>query len=126
LACLNLAGLGIDYLRFEVQTRPQTGADARRDHQRPEEIAAPHWPLGLAPPDHWSPLATTAVIAGAIIALALVQNWLRYRAAVSVAHLTQKIVVQLRCDVYDKLQRLSFRFFDQHESGSIINRVTGD
>jgi ATP-binding cassette subfamily B protein len=40
--------------------------------------------------------------------------------------LVQKIVVQLRSDVYDKLQRLSFRFFDANESGSIINRVAGD
>ena len=37
-----------------------------------------------------------------------------------------EIVVQLRAQVYDKLQRLSFRFFDEHASGSIINRVTGD
>ena len=28
--------------------------------------------------------------------------------------------------VYDKLQRLSFRFFDANQSGSIINRVAGD
>jgi ATP-binding cassette subfamily B protein len=34
--------------------------------------------------------------------------------------------VDLRSSVYDKLQRLSFRFFDANESGSIINRVTGD
>ena len=40
--------------------------------------------------------------------------------------LVQQIVVQLRSDVYDKLQRLSFRFFDANDSGSIINRVAGD
>ena len=40
--------------------------------------------------------------------------------------LAQRIVVRLRTEVYDKLQRLSFRFLDTHESGSIINRVTGD
>ncbi len=37
-----------------------------------------------------------------------------------------EIVVDLRAAVYDKLQRLSFRFFDAHASGSIINRVTSD
>jgi ATP-binding cassette subfamily B protein len=37
-----------------------------------------------------------------------------------------RIVVDLRAQVYDKLQRLSFRFFDANASGSIINRVTGD
>jgi hypothetical protein len=43
------------------------------------------------------------------------------------ARLTQgKIVPDLRDRVYDKLQRLSFRFFDVHGSSSIFNRVTGD
>ncbi len=36
------------------------------------------------------------------------------------------IVVRLRSLVYAKLQRLSFRFFDQSESGTLINRVTRD
>ncbi len=33
---------------------------------------------------------------------------------------------ELRTRVFHKLQRLSFRFFDENASGSIINRVTGD
>jgi ATP-binding cassette, subfamily B, bacterial len=37
-----------------------------------------------------------------------------------------KLVPELRTRVFDKLQRLSFRFFDQNASGSIFNRVTGD
>ncbi len=37
-----------------------------------------------------------------------------------------QIVVQLRADVYAKLQQLSFRFYDANASSSIINRVTGD
>ncbi len=36
------------------------------------------------------------------------------------------MLVQLRADVYDKLQRLSFRFFDRGQSSSIINRAAGD
>ncbi|MEM9021300.1 MAG: ABC transporter ATP-binding protein, partial [Planctomycetota bacterium] len=42
------------------------------------------------------------------------------------ALLVRDIVVDLRNQVYDKLQRLSFRFFDRNTSGSLINRVTGD
>ena len=38
----------------------------------------------------------------------------------------QQVVVDLRRSVYDKLQRLSFRFFDANSTGSIITRVTGD
>jgi ATP-binding cassette subfamily B protein len=33
---------------------------------------------------------------------------------------------RLRGEVYDKLQRLSFRFFDANNTSSIITRVTGD
>jgi len=51
---------------------------------------------------------------------------LRYRAAVTTSNLVLRIVVELRTAVYDKLQRLSFRFFDANQSGSIINRVAGD
>ncbi|HWA97407.1 MAG TPA: ABC transporter ATP-binding protein [Pirellulales bacterium] len=110
LGGLGLTGLAIDYIRWTVD---RSGA-------------APRWPLGLAPPDNWSPMAVVASIAAAITAFAAAHAWARYRAAVSVADLTQRIVVQLRCDVYDKLQRLSFRFYDSNESGSIINRVTAD
>jgi ATP-binding cassette subfamily B protein len=107
---LGFTGLGIDYIR------------SRLDPTGPP----PHWLLGLAPPADWQPITVVAAIAGAILAVALAQTWLRYRSAVAVAKLTQDIVVQLRSDVYDKLGRLSFRFFDANESGSIINRVTGD
>ena len=37
-----------------------------------------------------------------------------------------RIVVNLRAQVFAKLQQLSFRFFDTNASGSIINRVTSD
>jgi ATP-binding cassette subfamily B protein len=41
--------------------------------------------------------------------------------------LTQgEIVPELRAQLYAKLQRLSFNFFDVHGSNSIFNRVTGD
>jgi ATP-binding cassette subfamily B protein len=43
------------------------------------------------------------------------------------ARLSQgEIVPALRAQLYAKLQRLSFSFFDQHGSNSIFNRVTGD
>ena len=46
--------------------------------------------------------------------------------AVTLSNLVQQIVIRLRSNVYNKLQRLSFRFFDANQSGSIINRVAGD
>jgi ATP-binding cassette subfamily B protein len=50
----------------------------------------------------------------------------RYASAAASADLSQKILSQLRADVYDKLQRLSFQFFDANQSSSLINRAAGD
>src|SRR5262249_52125275 len=53
--------------------------------------------------------------------------WMTYHYNMVTARLTQgKIVPGLRDQLYAKLQRLSFRFFDVHGSSSIFNRVTGD
>jgi ATP-binding cassette subfamily B protein len=52
---------------------------------------------------------------------------LNYAYAVLVNILVQRhIVVDLRGEVYEKLQRLSFRFYDANTTGSIITRVTSD
>lgn len=110
LATLGLTGLAIDVIRLHFDpsgTRPA-------------------WPLGWQPPSTWTPLAVVGLLAGVIMAVALLHTWLRYVAAVSAGLLMQNIVVTLRTVVYDKIQRLSFRFFDANRSGSIINRVAGD
>jgi len=110
LCGLGITGLGIDFIRHSVDP----------------SVAAPRWPLDIAPPSNWQPLTVVAAIAGSILLLALLQSTLRFHDAMVMGRLVQRIVVQLRSDVYDKLQRLSFRFFDANESGSIINRVAGD
>lgn len=75
----------------------------------------------------WSPHAITALLALGVLALALARSLLNYAYALASAKLLQQqIVVELRARVYEKLQRLSFRFFSTHHSGSLINRVTGD
>jgi ABC-type multidrug transport system fused ATPase/permease subunit len=110
LSQLGLTGLGIDYIRSRLD----------------RSSGPPQWPFGLAPPGDWSPMATIGLIAAVVLSAALVQAHLRYRAAISMSNLVLRIVVDLRTAVYDKLQRLSFRFFDANQSGSIINRVAGD
>ena len=110
LTGLSLTGLGIDVMR----------------HRLTPGSVTPRWPFDLAPPADWGPLAVTALIAGSILAVALVHASLRFVASMSAGRLVQQIVVDLRSQVYDKLQRLSFRFFDENRSGSIINRVAGD
>ena len=110
LAGLSLTGLGIDYIRHKVE---HTTLTANRLH--------------LALPDSWPWFHVLLLISGLILLLALCRAVLNYVYAVSVNILVQqKLVVDLRGEVYDKLQRLSFRFFDANTTGSIITRVTSD
>ncbi len=110
LSGLGLSGLGIDVIHhgFDPSTKP------------------PRWPFGLRPPDDWSTLRVLVMIALGVFLLALLRFVVTRAITVYKVLLVQEIVVDLRSRVYDKLQRLSFRFFDANESGSIINRVTGD
>lgn len=111
LGSLSFTGLGIDTIRQAI------------DPGSP----APMWPWGWEPPERWSPMSTITFIAAVTLLVAVLHAALRYRAAITLSKVTQRqIVLQLRTDVYDKLQRLSFRFFDANQSGSIINRVAGD
>ncbi len=110
LVSLSLCGLAIDFLR----------------HVLDPAGTPPRWPLGLAPPAAWPPLAVVAAIAAGVLLLALTTAVVRYASAAASAELSQKIVSQIRAEVYDKLQRLSFQFFDANESSSLINRAAGD
>ncbi len=107
---LSFTGLGIDFIRHQVDGAP-LGAN----------------PLHFTLPGDWPPLQVLGLLAGLILLFALIRAVLNYAYAVSVNRLVQqKLVVDLRGEVYDKLQRLSFRFFDANSTGSIITRVTGD
>src|SRR5471032_842798 len=110
IAGLSFTGIGIDYIRHKIDGTP----------------FGPNQ-LHLVLPADWAPLRVLALLAGLILLLALGRAVLNYVYAVSVNRLVQqKLVVDLRGEVYDKLQRLSFRFFDANSTGSIITRVTGD
>jgi ATP-binding cassette, subfamily B, bacterial len=88
---------------------------------------APHYPLNWMPPAKWSALQIVTALSGAIVVLALVRALLTYKYNFTTARLMQgEIVPDLRDQIYARLQRLSFRFFDVHGSSSIFNRVTGD
>lgn len=111
LGGIGFTGLGIDYIRNQV--RPET--------------AAPRWPLGISPPETSSDLSILLLIAGLIAGFAAIRGFLSYLCAVQTGIVVQRqIVVDLRTRVYDKLQRLGFRFYDKNDSSTIINRVTRD
>ena len=111
LGGLGLFGLGVDYVRGQL------AADA----------PPVPWPFGLAPPEHWPAMTVLGGLASCVAAIAVVRALLLYGTRVATANLVNRqIIVGLRSRVYDKMQRLSFRFFDANASGTLINRVTSD
>jgi ATP-binding cassette subfamily B protein len=97
LSGLGFTGLGIDYIRSQVQP----------------DVPPVRWPWGLSPPADWPALGVVLLIAGLVFGFAALRATLNYFYTVQAAGLVQgKIVVNLRDQVYNKLQRLSFRFFD--------------
>src|SRR5580658_10454270 len=90
-------------------------------------LQAPHYPFGWTPPAQWSALQIVTALSLAIVGQALLRAVLTYCYNMTTARLTQgEIVPDLRDQLYARLQRLSFHFFDVHGSSSIFNRVTGD
>ena len=87
----------------------------------------PNWPLGLSPPEEWPTTKLLALLAAGVLAVGVARSAMSSWYAVAVARLTQqRIVVDLRARVYEKLQRLDCRFYASNTSGSLINRVTSD
>ncbi len=86
----------------------------------------PHWPLGLEPSADWSLTARLALVGGIVLAAALLGGAARFFTRYCDERFVQACVVDLRRRLYEKLQRLPFGFFDQIDTGQIINRVAGD
>lgn len=108
---LALAGMGVDVIRYEIESH----------------TAPPRWPLGFHPPAEWHGMTLLAALAATVAVFALLRAFLSYVYGVGVARLVQGgVVVRLRAEVFEKMQRLDFRFFDSNASSSLINRLTGD
>ena len=110
LASLGLSGLGIDIIRYHTT----------------EAAVLPTFGFSDSPLTHWPATTTLSAVAATILTIAMIYAWLWKKTMFAEAELVRDIIVQLRSNVYDKLQRLSFRFFDANENGSIINRITTD
>ncbi len=107
---LSLTGLGIDYIRQQVDS----------------SAPAPVWPFRWQPPVAWNAMQVVLAISVSVLVLALLNAALKYATAASGAELTQRVLIQLRTQVYDKLQRLSFHFFEANQTSSLINRAASD
>ena len=115
-----LTGHGIDELRHALQAGTHSPS-------APASSLAPAWWFGFRFPEAWTPMQIIACLSGAVIGVAILRALFDFAYRVSIDRLVQAgLVVQLRGEIYEKLQRLSFRFYDANVSSSLINRVTGD
>ncbi len=55
-----------------------------------------------------------------------ISSLLSYFLAILMIQLSQKVIFQMRKDVFDRLADLPVGYFDQHQTGDIISRVTYD
>ncbi|MEZ5659919.1 MAG: ABC transporter ATP-binding protein [Burkholderiaceae bacterium] len=106
-------------------------------------LAAP-WPLKLVfdglliPQDAPDPVtawairitgggdALLALAAGAILVIAVIAGLSAYAQGVMIAGAGQRIVADIRLELYRHIQRLSHSFHDQASSGDLLSRLTGD
>jgi ATP-binding cassette subfamily B protein len=124
--CLQLLGLQLILVVFTVMVFVLTGIaiDFIR-HCADANVPAPALPFFI--PKDSDNVATLWWLSGGIIGVALLRAALSFVfGLISVRFMHGRIVVNLRAQVFAKLQQLSFRFFDSNASGSIINRVTSD
>ena len=55
-----------------------------------------------------------------------VSSLLSYVLSILMIQLSQKIVFQMRQQVFDRLTELPVRFFDGHQTGDIVSRISYD
>ena len=61
-----------------------------------------------------------------MIVFYVLSSIMAYILSVLMIHLSQKVVFQMRSDVFNKLLELPVRYFDSHQTGEIISRISYD
>ncbi|MDO5422431.1 MAG: ABC transporter ATP-binding protein [Eubacteriales bacterium] len=68
-------------------------------------------------------LAQALLVLAAVYAAAVFSQWLQQRIMLQVS---QKSLLRMRKELFDKLQTLPIRYFDNHTTGDIMSRFTND
>ncbi len=61
-----------------------------------------------------------------VVALAVIQGFLRFGQRYTMESVSQRVIADLRSNLYAHLQSLSFGFFDKAQTGELMSRVTAD
>lgn len=82
----------------------------------------------IAIDDHIAPgdSAGLLLIAGLLLASLLVQGVAQYFMTYFTQWIGQRVIVDVRMQVFRHMQRLALRFFDRHPVGRLVTRVTND
>lgn len=103
--------------------------DVLRHAQSPDQAPVPRWPFGLshlADLSNWPFQSQITLAAAIVLGFTLIRSAGFYIARIADEGLVQAVVVGLRTRLYHKLQHQTFAFYDEFETGGLINRVTGD
>lgn len=79
--------------------------------------------------DHLVPAGQTlqlVILAIGLMGIAVIQGLFDYTRLYTAAVVAQRIVFELRNDVFQHLSRLSFSFYDRARTGDLMSRVTAD
>jgi ATP-binding cassette subfamily B protein len=125
--CMQVLGLQFVMVALTIGGAGFTGLGVDEIGHAVGAPRSPKWPFGWTPPGHWTPWGRIAFVAALVAGVAAIRAVLDGINRHETNYLLQgQLVVQMRADVYSKLQQLSFRFYDANASSSIINRVTSD
>ncbi len=80
--------------------------------------------IGMGPGETDFP--TVFLYCALMVAFYAVSALLSYILSILMIHLSQKIVYQMRKQVFDRLTELPVRYFDSHQAGDIISRISYD
>ncbi len=83
--------------------------------ERALDVAIPHRDLGLL-----------GLLAGLYLATLLLELVVEYGGALLTAFVGQRVMYDLRMEIFDHLQRLSVAYFDRNPVGRLMTRVTSD
>ncbi len=61
-----------------------------------------------------------------MITVVIIRSTIRYYCIYVFENTSQKVILELRKDMYSKLQELDFEFFDHNKTGDLMSKMTGD
>ncbi len=80
--------------------------------------------IGMGPGETDFP--TVFLYCALMVGFYMLSSALSYLLSILMIHLSQKIVYQMRKQVFDKLTQLPVRYFDSHQTGDIVSRISYD